>query len=560
MKTEYFTADFETTTDPDDCRVWAVGVCNINSLKCEYSNNIEWFIEWCSLHPGTVVYFHNLAFDGSFIMDYLERSGWDWVEDEDQAHNLSYSTVISDMNQVYQVELFFTPYLSVKLRDSLKVIPLKIEAMAKAFNLSIEKLELDYSAKREVGHKLTKEERHYLEHDIKIAALAMRQMLNNGLSKMTAASNAFSDFRVLCGGRRAFRKTFPILDIEEDKFIRKAYRGGFTYVNPKYQNKIIGAGIVLDVNSLYPSVMNSCDGQRLPYGDPVLFAGEPKPNSDYDLWVAQITCSFKLKKDYLPCIQLKGNFRFNQTEYIRNSGATVTFTITNVDWKLISTHYVVSDLKWHGGYYFKSDPYLFTDYIDKWITLKNDATISGNKGMRQISKLMLNSLYGKFASNPVVHSRRPVLDNDVLKYVDIEDSEREPFYLPVGVFITAYARYKTITAAQSVYDRFIYADTDSLHLIGKQEPRNLEIDNVKLGAWAHESTFTKAKFLRAKTYIEYEVGKDTPTVHVAGMPAACHSQVSIDNFNFETEYDGKLYVKRVRGGIVLIPDKMKIRK
>lgn len=36
---------------------------------------------------------------------------------------------------------------------------------------------------------------------------------------------------------------------------------------------------------------------------------------------------------------------------------------------------------------------IFKDYIDKWIARKNEATLSGNGGQRQLAKLMLNSLY-----------------------------------------------------------------------------------------------------------------------------------------------------------------------
>ena len=153
-----------------------------------------------------------------------------------------------------------------------------------------------------------------------------------------------------------------------------------------------------------------------------------------------------------------------------------------------------------------------------------------------------------------------MLVDDVLRYVDIDPEEREPVYLPVGVFITSYARFKTITAAQSVYDRFAYADTDSIHLVGTEIPSTIEVDDVELGAWKHESTFWQAKFLRAKCYIEYEEGSDRPTVHVAGMPTACHKHVTMDNFDFGSVYEGKLYTKRVNGGIVLVEGDIEIRR
>ena len=354
---------------------------------------------------------------------------------------------------------------------------------------------------------------------------------------------------------------FPFIDNETDEFIRKAYRGGFTYVNPIFQGKRIKDGIVFDVNSLYPSVMYSSDNQLLPYGNPVWFDGVYAYNPRYPLWIALVTCSFTLKNRHIPTIQLKGNFRFKQTEYIEDSDGEVTFAVTNVDWELITEHYAVKHVVWHGGFMFKGSTNLFTEYVDKWIAIKNQATIDGNKGMRQIAKLMLNSLYGKFATRTTVYSRKPEInEKDVLIYKDLPPSTRDPVYLPVGVFITSYARYKTITSAQAVYDRFIYADTDSLHLIGTDIPENIDVDNVELGKWKHESTFEEAKFLRAKCYVEKEVGEKDLTVHVSGMPARCHNQVTVDNFDFGSVYNGKLYTKRVKGGIVLIEDTIEIRK
>lgn len=52
---------------------------------------------------------------------------------------------------------------------------------------------------------------------------------------------------------------------------------------------------------------------------------------------------------------------------------------------------------------------IFKEYIDKWITVKNEATLSGNKGQRTLAKLMLNSLYGKFATSMDLQNKIPYL-------------------------------------------------------------------------------------------------------------------------------------------------------
>ena len=554
-----YTADFETTTDADDCRVWAVGICDIDdSEKFMYGNSMEWFMDWCEVHANCKLYFHNLAFDGAFIMDWLERNGWLWVEDVKQASDCTYTTLISDMNQIYSITLFFTPTFRVRIYDSLKIIPLSVAQMAKAYNLPILKADLDYEEYREPGHELTDEEVFYLNHDVKITALVLKQFLDEGMTKMTAGSNALFGYKKMLGGDKMFRRVYPELTDEEDAFIRKAYRGGFTYAAPQFKNQMQGEGLVYDVNSLYPSVMRY---SALPKGSPKWFEGHPSEDTFRPLWVACVSLSFTLREGFIPVIQLKGNYRFRQTEYLSDSQGVVTITVTNVDWELITKHYHVSNVEWHGGYSFCAMDTMFAKYVDYWTEVKIKAGQEHNAGKRQIAKLMLNSLYGKFATRTEVLSRRPEIIGGVLKYVDLEPQTRKPVYLPVGVFITAYARFKTISAAQDHYDRFMYADTDSIHLRGSEVPKDLDIDDFRLGAWKLESSFKRGKYLGAKCYVEEPWDEDEPlNVHVAGLPKSCHKHVTMENFAVGAKYDGKLYQKRVAGGIVLEEGPMEIRE
>lgn len=554
MKT--YTADFETTTDIEDCRVWAFAICEVGNVSnVMYGITIEQFIQWCEENANCQLYFHNLAFDGAFIFDYLEKNGWTWQSGMSSNYDKTYTTLIGEANQVYQITLTFSKYRKVRIYDSLKVIPLSVKAMAKAYGLEEGKGELDYEAYREPGHMLTDEEKDYIRRDVQIVAHVLDVFLNEGLTKMTAGANALFWYKKSLGGYNAFRHVYPKIDEIEDKFVRKAYRGGFTYTDPRWACQEVGNGIVLDVNSLYPSVMHDC---ILPIGAGKWFDGKPEKDVRYNLWVACVTFSFKVKPDHIPCLQIKGNMRFGQTEYIRESGLPVTITVTSIDWELINMQYDVSHVRWIGGYKYQSSPNMFIDYVDHWNAEKVKAGEEGNLGKRQIAKLMLNSLYGKFATRLTISGKRPELQEDgVVRYVMMEEEKREPVYLPVGVFITAHARFKTITSAQKCYDRFLYADTDSLHLLGTDYPEGLDIDAFKLGAWKHESSFTRAKFLHAKCYIEEIDGK--LTTHVAGMPANVHDQVSFENFELGAIYHGKLYQKRVDGGIVLVPGDMQIR-
>jgi hypothetical protein len=544
-----YTADFETTTDPADCRVWAYGICEIgNSDNFTYGNDINDFMKWANEHGKATVYFHNLKFDGEFILCWLFENGFKYVNDRRDLEKNTFTTLISDKGQFYSMEICFErkgkEKKSLIIYDSLKILPFSVAAIAKGFNLPISKLEIDYNETREKGHILTKEEIDYLRNDVDIVARALNTLFEQGLNKMTQGSNALYDYKQTVGNKN-FNKWFPIPVYDSD--IRQSYKGGFTYLNPKFKELDLTEGIVLDVNSLYPSVMYY---QPLPYGEGIFFKGKYKKDKIYNLYVQMFTCQFELKPGYIPTIQLKNNLSFIPTQYLESSdGEDVTLCLTNVDLELFMEHYDVFNIEYHSGWKFKSTIGLFKDYIDKWNKVKMESTLNGNKAMRTLAKLMLNALYGKFALNPNVQSKIPWYDNGIVKYKLGEKETRDPIYIPVGTFITAWARHKTISSAQKVYDRFVYADTDSLHLIGTEIPDMLEVDPVKLGAWKHESTFTRARFLRQKSYIEEIDG--VLNITCAGMPDRCYQFVTWDNFHSGMSYAGKLGMTHVKGGIVL---------
>ena len=77
MRARLAEADFETTTDPADCRVWAWAVCFVDDIEhVYYGEDIESFLLFCSREPSLMAYFHNLAFDGRFLVDRLLRLGY----------------------------------------------------------------------------------------------------------------------------------------------------------------------------------------------------------------------------------------------------------------------------------------------------------------------------------------------------------------------------------------------------------------------------------------------------------------------------------------------------
>ena len=80
------------------------------------------------------------------------------------------------------------------------------------------------------------DEIHYLRNDVEIIARALKIQFDSGLIKMTNGSDAMYDFKKIVG-KKDYERTYPVLDTIVDSDIREAYRGGFTYLNPKYVNE-----------------------------------------------------------------------------------------------------------------------------------------------------------------------------------------------------------------------------------------------------------------------------------------------------------------------------------
>lgn len=574
-----YTIDTETTTDLDDCRVWVCGICDINDPDLFYhGQDLDFFMKFAGQDPNSTFYFHNLKFDGEFLFNYLFRKGYRHVEGRTKLRARTFTTLISKEGQFYSCKICTNGKDTITVFDSHKIIPFSIKVMAKTFDLDIRKGEIDYRKSRPLGYVSDEEEIEYLKNDVQIPAKALRLLFGQGLQKMTQGSNALSDYKDTVG-KKHFDKWFPILEYKIDKEIRQAYRGGFTYLNPKYKLRDMGEGIVFDVNSLYPSVMYN---KLLPYGEPISFKGRYKKDEKYPLYIQMIRCQFTLKSDHVPTIQDKSKgSRFSPTQYITDTGdETLTLCLSNVDLVLMFDHYDVYNEEYLGGWKFRGHIGFFKDYIDKWLAVKIQADVTGNKGMRTLAKLMLNALYGKFATNPDVQSKYPYLNEDgIVRYKLGELENRDPVYVPMGVFITAYAREITIRSAQKVYDRFMYADTDSLHLEGTEIPEGMHVHKTELGAWKHESTFKKARYIGPKCYVEdiyidekeirdfisdednrlrwHHISLDNAkpsllNITVAGMPDRCYPQVTWDNFTVGMTYHNKLDLKHVAGGIVLV--------
>ena len=176
----------------------------------------------------------------------------------------------------------------------------------------------------------------------------------------------------------------------------------------------------------------------------------------------------------------------------------------NFDFELLTQNYDIEALEYYGAYTFKQQSGMFDTFIDVHYEIKRQTT--GAK--RQLSKLMLDSLYGRFGIKTNKKTTVPSLIDNKLVFNDGKTLEdRTLRYLPIAIFITSIARWAIITDALDIFDRLIYVDTDSLHLVGTDIPEGFDISD-KLGDYKIEAIFKKALYVGLKTYIHDEIIND----------------------------------------------------
>jgi hypothetical protein len=282
----------------------------------------------------------------------------------------------------------------------------------------------------------------------------------------------------------------------------------------------------------------------LPYGQPCYFEGKYEHDVVFPLFVQSFSCVFELKEGKIPCIQMKNHLSFIPNEYVTSSqGMKVQLWLTKPDFELFMEQYNVYSPTYHGGWKFKQSQGYFDEYINYWTERKIQASKEGNASIRQISKLMLNSLYGRFGLSPKAAQKKPVFDKDgIMHFVNLPIEERESMYIPIASFITAYGRNRTIRTSQIIKDYtmnkygedlYFYSDTDSIHAHLTDEDLEelkdiIKIDDYALGCWAKEGEFDRGLYLRQKCYIEEIEGKCHVTV--AGLPKYLAPIISFDNF------------------------------
>lgn len=590
MKIKYAISMLETATNEnyDEARIYGGCLLDIDKNKSIYFDNLDDLFKFIS-KKHCIVYVYDLKYYGTFIVSYLMSKKYKQLVMTDYLNKKytkkSYNILSDDNGNFYNIDVlndFKTKYdkkQSKNVKDWIrntfidikKILPITLAELGSIVGFD-NPIKLDNNNYKQDNYTMNELEKQYVFNNCNIIAKNIQHLKEEGLKKFTISANAFNKYKEMefNGNDLNYRRTLPELSYEVDKFIRDAYRGGWTYLNPKYHNRVNDrvSGITYDKNSMYPYIMYN---KLLPYGEPIEFYGEYEYDKKYPLYIQELEIEFiDLKPNKLPFINIKddivGTMRYIESEYLEYA-ENITITLTNIEIELLKEMYFVGEITYKKGFKFKGTDTLFKKYIDYYYNKKQYAK---NKAERQIAKLMLNSLYGKFCSK-VDRYNINYIENDegLIEKVKDKDSRYtiNGYYSPLGCFITAYGRELIVQTAVNNIDTFIYSDTDSIHLDIKEEDMynvNFDVDIDRTGAlglFKVEMIFTDSLFLGPKRYIEYgsEFGSDKPEEwHLTCVGLPKETKISKkEDFKYGEEFDITTS-KRVKNGYLKVKQKYTI--
>lgn len=554
IKNDTYTADFETLSgDVEETWVWAWSLCSIQDIDtCEYGNSIETFIDAISHKGNITIWMHNLSHDGKFLLYWLFRNGAQYKEKFDESKKMQFNCLIGDDGSFFNIKIKLRKRVVITFKDSLKKVNAKLSKIAEDWHTKYKKLDLDYIEYHEPGEELTQQIIDYVCNDSRILAEVIKTLYDMGFTGQTISSDSQTLYRQMYP---FWYMDTPALKAEEDTFVRKAYRGGWCYLNPVFQGKDIDDGVIYDINSSYPSVMAD-ENKLYPVGKGHYFEGKYDKGSGY-VYVCHIKAWLELKDGCFPGLSKKRPYSTHEIPVIDTDGLE-DFYLTSVDMQILEECYDIIDIHYIDGYYYKvkSGKWYFGDFITQ--LYQGKCTSVGAK--RQTYKILMNGSYGKYGQKLTFIKKVPEYHDDVITYKKVECKKTESKgYVPMAAFITAYGRQKVISIANQNSDRFIYCDTDSIHLIGRDICKGIEIDKKALGKWDDEFYFTKGRYIKQKTYML--LSDDNVKLCCAGMSDDCKDIIKKHKEEYFKKFTPGLTIEKanlkshqIKGGVTLIPE------
>lgn len=546
LNNKFLTMDLETRTINNILKPYCVSIFDgkikssfflddFNSTDSMLSESVKYLM--IRKYHQMRVYLHNFSnFDSIFMINTLQK--------------LSVKSLKPNRRngKLIDVKFFFGKNYFIHFRDSYLLLPKSLKKLSLSFGLSKKgdfphkfldnsNIELNYSGlvpSRDFFYNLSESEyKEYLKlykdkvWNLKSEAIKYCEQDVITLYKIIEVFNEkiFKNFKVNIDryptlpslAFAIFRSNFlnnktkiPIISGQMYNYFKQGYTGGSCDMFKPYAKKPIYR---YDVNSLYPAMMKK---HQMPLGNPIYFEGDILKFMNKPLGV------FKVKIDSPEEIKhpiLQSRLKVNGTSSTLSplgSWEGVFFSEELYNAEKYGYKYQVLN-----GFIFKESDNIFKEYVDKIYEWKSQS--SKDSADYEISKLLLNSLYGRFGMSPEIELHEIVedsvalaiessddnlvtditpLENDKIwiSYININPLDKEDVYvnvsIPIALAITSYARIH-MSKFKNKKGTLYYTDTDSIDIDCELES---DLVGKELGLMKHEYTFEEACYIAPKVY------------------------------------------------------------
>lgn len=380
----------------------------------------------------------------------------------------------------------------IYLMDSYRMLPASLKSLTKTFGVKNEKIEIDVLPHilKETNIELYYE---YLKNDViglqqvikKFWEMIYKMFGNVGFLPMTLPSLSMRIFS------KQLKDNILTPENEDLKYFeRRAYNGGLTLC---MRHGVFENVNVYDVNSMYPAVMVQEEYPRSYKG---YWSNQYNPNK-IGLWEVEY---IQHRRDIPP-------FLFSeQTGQAAYEGSGVFSTN-----ELNHLSFIGGTFSVKRGYIYIKTEKLFADFVSRLYAERKKAIINKDNALAFTLKIMMNSLYGKFAQREEGYDIL-LLSGKEQKQKLSEGLELRPLgnftaikthrvvphtFVSIAAMITANARillHEQMTAIIDAGYNVVYCDTDSIHVQDYIMESSLELGGMKLektgtGAYAGKKLY-----------------------------------------------------------------------
>ena len=419
------------------------------------------------------------------------------------------------------------PACTVKLRDSVRLMPGTLDSLAQSFGTDQQKNTVpgDYISRMEDYKRDYPEEFWaYLKADVLSLQEIVYRFWTLIYNKVGSIERLPMTLPALA--MKLWRMTLPHeIMVSSETRLRELERRAYTGGRTECYAATVADVTIYDANSLYPTVMES---QIFPASYRGGWTDEYNGlHGIYDVEYRQWNTDVKpvLRDETTNEFQYSGSGAYCQPE---------------LEMLLeVGGEFIVKE-----GYVYDDMEPLFQEFIRDWYSTRLTAQKEGNDGLAYVCKILMNSLYGKFGQKEegevVYFWDEDTLEkeyekvesgaDDAKEFVEFgeyvivkEQRHSETTFVGVAAYITAHARlnlYRQMRYVSELGGTLYATDTDSVHVSGVELPTGKE-----LGQWKEEFS-GRGAYLGKKLY-----ALDNGAVKAKGIGKDAREKLSFELFS-----------------------------